>query len=83
MHEPILSYANAKGQNIMYSKGTDSATGECKRNELKQSDFLSMESRAPAMIYDSDEHHGGDDVAVWATGNNVIRNDVWKFKKKV
>ena len=83
MQEPILSYANGKGQNIMYSKSTDSATGECKRNELKQDDFLSMESRAPAMIYDFDEHHGGDDVALWATGNNFISIVVCKFKRKV
>merc|ERR1711997_771402 len=68
MQEPILSYANGKGQKIMYSETKDSGTGKCKRNELKQEDFLSMESRAPAMIFDYDEHHGGDDVVIWATG---------------
>ena len=53
----------------MYSMEPDPSTGGCKRNELKQDDFLSMESRAPAMIFDYDEHHGGDDVVIWATGN--------------
>ena len=71
MQEPILSYANGKGQRLMYSSEPDPSTGGCKRNELKQDDFLSMESRAPAMIFDYDEHHGGDDVALWATGNLV------------
>ena len=79
MQEPILSYANGKGQKIMYSETKDSGTGKCKRNELRQEDFLSMESRAPAMIYDYDEHHGGDDVALWATGKQNKRIPFWQL----
>ena len=68
MQEPILSYANGRGAKNIHSDEPDPETGKCKRSELKQEDFLSMDHRAPAMIYDYDEHHGGDDVALWATG---------------
>ena len=68
MQEPILSYANGRGVKNIHSDEPDPETGKCKRSELKQEDFLSMDHRAPAMIYDYDEHHGGDDVALWATG---------------
>ena len=69
LQEPILSYANGRGVKNLYSSKPDPISGKCKRNELKQEDFLSMEHRAPAMIYDYDEHHGGDDVALWARGD--------------
>ena len=68
MQEPILSYANGQGVKNMYSDKPDPATGKCKRRELNQDDFLTMNHRAPAMIFDYDEHHGGDDVALWARG---------------
>ena len=68
MQEPILSYANGRGAKNIHSDVPDPETGKCKRSELRQEDFLSMNHRAPAMIYDYDEHHGGDDVALWATG---------------
>ena len=68
MQEPILSYANGQGVKNMYSDKPDPMTGKCQRKELDQDDFLSMNHRAPAMIFDYDEHHGGDDVALWARG---------------
>ena len=68
MQEPILSYANGRGAKNIHSDEPDPETGKCKRSELRQEDFLSMDHRAPAMIFDYDEHHGGDDVALWATG---------------
>ena len=68
MQEPILSYANGRGAKNIHSDVPDPETGKCKRSELRQEDFLSIDHRAPAMIYDYDEHHGGDDVALWATG---------------
>ena len=68
MEEPILSYANGQGVNNIYSHKPDPESGKCQRKDLKQEDFLSMDHRAPAMIFDYDEHHGGDDVVLWAKG---------------
>ena len=68
MQEPILSYANGQGVKNIYSEEADRVSGKCQRKDLKQEDFLSMDHRAPAMIFDYDEHHGGDDVALWARG---------------
>ena len=68
MQEPILSYANGQGVNNIYSDKPDPVSGKCQRKDLKQEDFLSMDHRAPAMIFDYDEHHGGDDVVLWARG---------------
>ena len=72
MQEKILTYANGEGQRLMYSEEIlkPDANGEyrCKRNELKQEDFLQMSQKSPAMMYDKDEHHGGDDVGLWARG---------------
>ena len=68
MQEAILSYANGKGQKTIYSSEPNPETGECKRKDFKQSDFLSMDHQAPAMMYAYDEHHGGDDVGLWAQG---------------
>ena len=54
--------------NNIYSDKPDPVSGKCQRKDLKQEDFLSMDHRAPAMIFDYDEHHGGDDVVLWARG---------------
>ena len=68
MEEAILSYANGRGVKNIYSDEPDPETGKCKRLHLKQQDFLSMDHQSPAMMYDYDEHHGGEDVALWARG---------------
>ena len=72
MEEAILSYANGRGVKNIYSDEPDPETGKCKRLHLKQQDFLSMDHQSPAMIYDYDEHHGGEDVALWARGLLII-----------
>ena len=72
MEEAILSYANGRGVKNIYSDKPDPETGKCKRLHLKQQDFLSMDHQSPAMIYDYDEHHGGEDVALWARGMFIL-----------
>ena len=68
MQEPILSYAQGRGVKNMYSSEPDPVSGKCKRKDLKQENFLSMEHQAPAMTFEYISHHGGDDVALWARG---------------
>ena len=71
MEEPILSYANGRGVKNIYSDDPDPVTGKCKRLHLNQADFLSMDHQSPAMMYDYDEHHGGEDVVLWARGTTI------------
>ena len=67
INESILGYANGQGVKNVYPE-MPNEEGKCARIPFKDGDMKAFDYRHPSTVFDYDEHHGGDDVGLWAIG---------------
>lgn len=68
LQESILSYADGQGAKTMRPSADPKVQGSCEMKDLDDDAMKDWEFKHPAILYRYDEHHGGDDVGLWATG---------------
>ena len=81
VQESILVYADGVGARTMrpsagpggsggvaHQRSLDNGGGSCALKDLDDDAMKDMTFKHPALVFEYDEHHGGDDVGLWAKG---------------